>query len=163
MDRHLFIEVAGPKFQEAWEYFIVMYQGRDGLQFKDAGSLSGYTFEDGGSAEHGFINYPIEHPGDIRNGKHGGDALALVYRFDCIQFLCYGDNDTETFTAQSGPCLGHTCVNIGVHEGHHNSWTHSLQMIGKGNQVANFTWAPTTLPKTPGYKNEQQEFTFIHQ
>jgi hypothetical protein len=157
-DQNLFLEIVGPVGKEAWEYLVVLYQGRDGSQFNQALSLSGYSFNSGVVGDFGFIKYSLPNrKGSIRNGKVGSDGIALVYKEECIQFLCYGEDDESVFTAWSGPCYGKTCQNIGVHELSYNPLGKSIQMIGTGRFMENFTWSKTTLDWTPGGVNVGQK------
>ena len=163
-DINLFIEVAGPSNLNAYEYLLVMYQGRDGSQFQHGISLSGEEFKLGAQhftsgVEHdfGFIKFEFPKGTFFRNGKKHGDAIALVYRSQCVQFLCYGDQNNETFTAWTGPCNGKTCHNIGVHEPKYNPVGQSLQMVGQGRFMENFTWHNEPRPWSPGEVNAGQD------
>lgn len=158
-DLKQFIEVIGPNGIEGWQYLLVMYQGRNGSQFHDGISLSGQFFiqETGVTGDHGFIYHEFHRQhGNIRKGKKNGDALALVYNGACVQFICYGDNDNETFTATTGPCYGETCTNIGVHEPRNNPYRYSVQMEGTGRYMRDFTWHPEPIVWTPGTINTNQ-------
>lgn len=154
-----FIEIVGPSGKEAWEYLLVMYQGRNGSQFHDGISLSGQEFEPSAAGgDFGFIVHEFHHQhGNIRKGKRNGDGLALVFNGECIQFICYGDEDKETFTATTGPCYGKTCKNIGAHEPRSTPIGHSLQMEGKGRYMQNYTWHTTPIVWTPKNVNTGQE------
>jgi hypothetical protein len=159
-----FIEIIGPIGQEAYDYLLVMYQGRDGSQFDEGISLSGETFvseknatghEVGG--DFGYIVHDFHHEhGNIRKGKVHGDGLALVFQGVCIQFICYGDHNIEVFTATTGPCSGQTCTNIGAHEGRANPIGHSLQMEGTGRHMEDFTWHPVPILWSPNAHNSLQ-------
>ena len=157
-DTELFIEVVGPAGEEAYEYVLVMYQGRDGSQFDEAISLSGHKFDLGVEHDFGFIKHVFpDRRGVIRNGKSHGDAIALIYKDQCVQFLCYGNQNVETFTAWTGPCIGQTCHNIGVHETRFNPVGQSLQMIGQGRLMEDFTWLSETQEWSPGEVNTGQD------
>lgn len=153
------MEIIGPEGEEAWEYLLVRYQGRDGTQFHDGISLSGQFFSLNPINGYGFIYYKFlaQQGGNLRNGKRNGDALALVYNGQCIQFICYGEHDNETFVASTGPCINQTCMNIGVHEDRKQPVGLSLQLVGRGRYMENFTWHNETLPWTPGRVNQGQE------
>jgi hypothetical protein len=155
-DRNLFIEIAGPAHHEAWRYLLIMYQGRDGIQFHDGISLSGLNFTDSFDGDIGFIAYHIPSYGAIRNGKKHGDGIALVYNSVCVQFICYGEYNNETFTATTGPCKDQMCQNIGVHEARDNPAGNSLQMEGEGRLMNDFTWHNEPIPWTPGRSNTGQ-------
>jgi uncharacterized protein len=80
-DQNLFLEIVGPVGKEAWEYLIVLYQGRDGSQFNEALSLSGFSFSSGIEGDFGFIKYSLPNKkGAIRNGKVGSDGIALTMK-----------------------------------------------------------------------------------
>lgn len=155
-DQNLFVEVVGPAGVEAWQYLLVLYQGRNGSQFKDAFSLSGNWFNEGVVGDFGFIKYDFEPKGSIRNGKQGGDGVALIHNGECVQFLCYNDHDAGTFTAWTGPCEGIACTNVGVHEARDNPVGKSIQMVGSGRYMQNFTWHDQVMDWTPGQINNGQ-------
>lgn len=155
-DENLFVEVVGPAGDEAWEYLLILYQGRNGSQFKQAFSLSGNWFTQGVVGDYGFIKYDLDARGSIRNGKRGGDGVALIYNGECVQFLCYNDNDVGVFTAWTGPCEGKACTNVGVHEARDNPVGKSIQMVGSGRFMENFTWHNEVMDWTPGQLNNGQ-------
>lgn len=152
-DVDLFIEVIGPANQEAWRYQLLMYQGRDGTQFHEGISLSGRFFSEGITKDFGFIKISLPNHGAIRKGKMNGDALALVKDSECIQFISYGDLNSETFSGTTGACFGIQSTNIGVNEPFNMSAGYSLQLHGTGRFHQNFTWWETPVPATPSEVN----------
>jgi hypothetical protein len=155
-DGDFFVEVVGPAGEEAWKYLLVFYQGRNGTQFKEGRSLSGYVFSSGIVGDFGFITYDLGGKGAIRKGKMGADGIALVHEGECVQFLCYSNDDDAIFTAWTGPCAGKSCENIGVHETREDTPGTSIQMIGSGRYMENFTWNDEVEVMTPGESNHGQ-------
>ena len=162
-----FIEIVGPCGEEAYEYEIVLYQGRDGKQvgswdgLHEAKSLTGHYFNgQDESVDSGHCYLVIDIDGNaIRNGKKVADGIALTRNNVCIQFISYGsESGTAEFEGTSGPCKGFLSQDIGTFEPRMTPEGFSLQLQGTGHMYEDFVWNPTPLPDTRGRANHGQTF-----
>jgi hypothetical protein len=162
-----FIEIVGPCGEEAFEYEIILYQGRDGMQvaswdgLHEAKSLTGHYFTsnaENGDNGHCYLVVDIDG-NDIRNGKRVADGIALTRNNVCIQFLSYGsERGSAEFEGKSGPCKGFRSQDIGTFEPRMTPEGFSLQLEGTGHKYEDFAWNPTPLPETRGRANHAQTF-----
>mmetsp|Transcript_38199 Transcript_38199/g.53800 ORF Transcript_38199/g.53800 Transcript_38199/m.53800 type:complete len:127 (+) Transcript_38199:156-536(+) len=120
-------------------------------------SLSGHWFNESTTGAYGFMSLSLPSKGGIRKGKVGGDAIALVKNGECIQFFSYGENNNETLTATTGPCMGATSINIGAHEPRDTPVGYSLQMHGRGSEMGDFVWYESPMAATKNEPNIGQE------
>ena len=162
-----FIEIVGPCGEEAYEYEVVLYQGRDGQQvgswdgLHEAKSLTGHYFNgQDESVDSGHCYLVIDIDGNaIRNGKKVADGIALTRNNVCIQFISYGsESGTAEFEGTSGPCKGFLSQDIGTFEPRMTPEGFSLQLQGTGHMYEDFVWNPTPLPDTRGRANHGQTF-----
>ncbi|MCB9212100.1 MAG: proprotein convertase P-domain-containing protein [Alteromonas sp.] len=141
------VEVAGPAGTDLTGWTIEFYNGANGLVY-DTLNLSG-TIDDEGSG-YGALSFLLA---GIQNGSP--DGLALIDSgSNVIQFLSY----EGTMTALGGTANGMMSTDIGVTEGGGTAIGESLQLIGTGNQYADFTWSGPSA-ESPGDINAGQTFT----
>lgn len=145
-DSNEFIEVAFMTGLDMTSYYIVLYNGSNGLQY-------------GG-------NYPIPSPSSISNGvgfsyipltilQNGSpDGFALVAGSNVVEFLSY----EGSFTANNGPASGLTSTDVGVSEPGGTPTGLSLQRLGAGCSAADFIWTGP-LPQSPAMTNVGQVIT----
>lgn len=163
-----FIELIGPASSDADGYEVLFYMGRNGALSQKGGiSLTGKSFTEGiGSGlGWGFLTLTDMESNDIRAGKEGGDAIALVRNGMCLQFISYGHGTNEeesdiSFVARDGPCEGKSSTPIYVHEPRTTPETHSLQLTGTGNKWQDFEWNGP-MNSTMGEANTDQTLTHI--
>jgi hypothetical protein len=88
----------------------------------------------------------------VRNMPNSTLGIALVNASgEVVQFLSY----EGTVTASGGPADGATSVDIGVREGSGTQETESLQLVGAGRTLADFTWVGPA-PQSQGRINAGQ-------
>ena len=146
------IEIAGPAGTALIDYDVVLYNGNGGAQYASL-RLFGAIPNQGGGA--GAVWFDLA---GIQNGdasSTGPDGMVLYHwpTATVVQKISY----EGSFTAVGGVAAGMVLPNIGVFE---NASTvgHSLQLIGTGMELANFTWAgPRSSSR--GSLNAGQTFT----
>lgn len=163
-----FIELVGPAMDpvdaskqfEPTGYEIVFYQARDGGLFKDPIALANLRFDQNIENGWGFMVLDLD-ANQMRNGKQGGDGIALVKFGKCLQFISYTDTGVVLpFDAAAGVCNGIASTSIPVFESRETSVDHSLQLAGEGSDYTAFTWeGPIT--NTKGARNTGQTFGTI--
>ena len=142
------VEVAGPAGTDLTGWTIEFYNGANGLVY-DTLNLSG-TIDDEGSG-YGALSFLLA---GIQNGSP--DGLALIDSgSNVIQFLSY----EGTMTALGGTANGMMSTDIGVTEGGGTAIGESLQLIGTGNQYADFTWSGPSA-ESPGDINAGQQLKY---
>ena len=144
-DQGEFIEVAGTANTDLTGYSIVLYNGSNGEVY-DTEVLSGSLSDIG----NGFGFYVINYPSNgIQNGP---DAIALIDPMGMpVDFFSY----EGTFTATNGPLAGVTFQEIGGEETSSTPLGFSLQRLGMGSQVSDFS-QDTVASSTPGSVNINQ-------
>ncbi len=158
-----FIEVAGTAGTNLSGWSLVLYNGNPTQRVTyNTIALSGVI--DNEQNGFGAVSFALAVNG-LQNGGFPGtnlepDGIALVNGTTVVQFLSYeGSATTGTFTALNGPAAGLTSVNIGV--GIAEVGTEpaglSLQLIGSGDEAADFTWTGP-VAQSPGSINVGQSF-----
>lgn len=123
-----FVEITGLAGTDLTGWSIVLYNGNGGAAYGTY-ALSG-TLAD---TANGFGATRVLTPG-LQNGAP--DGVAVVDAFGrVVQFISY----EGTMTATSGAAAGMTSTDIGVEQGNDAVGT-SLQLIGTGSSVSDFTW-----------------------
>ena len=142
------IEVAGPAGTDLTGWYLVLYNGSNGLSY-DNTNLGGVISDLGSGYGVWVETYPTN---GIQNGAPDGVALVDATN-TVIQFLSY----EGTFTANDGPAVGLLSTDIGVAEGSGTPSGYSLQLTGSGTTYGEFTWA-AEAPNTFGAANTGQSF-----
>ena len=140
------IELAGTVGAVIDGWSLVFYNGGNGSVYKTI-DLNG-TFTDQ-SDGYGFIYFSIS---GIQNGSPDGIAL-INENAEVIQFISY----EGTLTAIDGPAVGLVSEDIGQEETGSTLSTESLQLIGSGKNVSDFTWRAPSV-NTFGQVNNNQFF-----
>lgn len=145
-DNDEFIEIGCNKQVDVTGFRVVLYNGNNGLVYnedEDSATLSGVC-----SPVDNFIVY--SPTGGIQNG--GPDGIALIDSNELvIQFISY----EGFFTAGNGPAESVTSVDIGVSENGSTIEGESLQLVGEGCGVEDFTWK-SGIVSTKGSMNNGQ-------
>jgi len=139
------IEIAGDGNLDLTGWSLHLYNGTNGREYKSF-NLDNWSTID--SSNFGFL--AIKTNG-LQNGSPDGVVLSDGVSF--LQFLSY----EGAFTATSGIARGLTSIDIGVIETPNTQLGLSLQLIGRGNQYSDFTWA-SPQNNTFGGVNFQQRF-----
>jgi hypothetical protein len=124
-----FVEVAGTAGYDLSTCSIVLYNGNGGASYNTV-ALSGIMDDEG----MGYGAQSVAISG-IQNGAP--DGIALVCGGAVLHFISY----EGSFTATNGPAVGMTSTDVGVSEPSSTPIGQSLQLVGSGNVVADFTWA----------------------
>lgn len=140
-----FIEVVAPTtLHDLAAVTLTLYNGGNGTAYAGPTPLSTFTQRD---AVGPFAFYTLDIA--LQNGAPDGLALALAG--DVLQFLSY----EGVFTATDGVAAGLASTDIGVSEPPSTPPGATLQLTGRGDSYADFTWE--LLPsETYGIVNERQ-------
>jgi len=111
---------------------VVYYNGSTGDMYDESNVKSIDTFVQGES-QGSYSVYSKLTPG-IQNGAP--DGMALVYGDRVIQFISY----EGSFTANNGPAMGLTSIDILQLEDNNGDPSFSLQLMGTGTQASDFSW-----------------------
>lgn len=132
-DVNEFIEITGPAGTNLTGYTIALYNGGDGDTYSTS-NLMGTIADEGAGCGIVFIT-----PSSFQNGP---DAIALVDNAgNVLQFISY----EGTVTANSGPAVGMTSIDIGISETGTTPTTASLALVSGAWVVLD--------PATPGVIN----------
>jgi hypothetical protein len=129
LDKNESVEVVGDADLDLTDWSLHLYNGFNGSQY-NVFSLDEWAFIDT-DTNVGLLT--INTLG-IQNGSP--DGIMLYDGESVIQFLSY----EGVFTATSGIGIGLTSTNISVTEASLSPIGFSLQLSGKGNEYADFTW-----------------------
>jgi hypothetical protein len=135
------VEMAGQAGIDLSSYYIITYNGGDGL-IDTSNACSGVIDDEGNG--YGAVWFAIA---GIQNGSPDGIALCHVTN-GLLQFLGY----EGIFTAANGPAAGIASVDVGVYEAGTESVGLSLQLQGSGTNYEAFTWTGP-MAASPGDLN----------
>jgi hypothetical protein len=144
-----FVEVAVPDGVDVADLVLSLYNGNNASVYA---SYSGGGFAVG-ETDGGVTLYVQSFPSNaIQNGSPDGMALS---RADgtLLQFLSY----EGTFTAVGGPADGVESVDVGAAESGDTSPGLSIQLVGEGAALGDFTWIGPAV-ESPGAPNVGQTF-----
>ena len=142
------VEVAGMAGTDLSIYTLVLYNGANGQSYSPTTPLTGVIDDEGSGG--GAVWFPIAN---IQNGAPDGIALVNTVTNTVVQFLSY----EGSFAATNGAAAGQTSVDIGVSETTSTPVGQSLQLIGTGDDYADFTWTGP-VAASPGTLNAGQTF-----
>ncbi|WP_188443396.1 proprotein convertase P-domain-containing protein, partial [Planktosalinus lacus] len=143
------VEIAGPAGTDVTGWTLQPYNGSNGLAYGSMPISGTIPNESNGF---GTLNFYFPTNG-LQNGAPDGIAL-IDDSNNVIQFLSY----EGAFTANDGPAVGMMSVDIGVSQSGGDPIGESLQLIGSGNEYADFTWSGPSA-SSPGSINSGQTFT----
>ena len=146
-DVNEFVEVAGTAGTDLTGWTIVLYNGNGGVTYGSAINLSG-TLPDDGSGGGTSMAFVLPSNG-LQNGAPDGMAL-IDNTATVVEFISY----EGSFTANNGPALGLTSVDIGVSETNSTPAGNSLQRTDNG-ATSPGTWVGP-IAETPGATNTGQ-------
>ncbi len=144
-DQGEFVEVAGTAGVDLSGWQIVLYNGSNGNTYLTT-TLSGSI----ANQESGFGTSDFAMA--LQNGAPDGIAL-IDDQGNVVEFLSY----EGTMTANNGPAVGLTSVDVGVSESSSTKAGRSLQRTGIGVQGSDFVWTGPDND-SPGQPNSGQDF-----
>ncbi|NLX54739.1 MAG: PEP-CTERM sorting domain-containing protein [Planctomycetaceae bacterium] len=140
-----FVEVVAPTgLHDLAAVTLTLYNGGNGTAYAGPIPLSTFTQRD---VVGSFAFYTL----DIILQNGAPDGLALAQAGDVLQFLSYEGE----FTATDGVAAGLVSTDIGVSEPPTTPAGASLQLTGRGDSYADFTWE-LLLSETCGTVNGRQ-------
>ena len=146
-----FVEIAGTAGTDLTGYTLFFTNGALGNVYQTL-NLSGIIPDDGS----GFGTLSFITGFDIQNGAVDGDGIALIDPNNIIlQNLSY--ENTFTINEPGNVLNGLSTTLIGVAETNTTPVGESLQLIGTGNELSDFTWSGPIVD-TPGAVNTGQTF-----
>jgi hypothetical protein len=146
-DKEEFVEVAAPvAWSDLSEATLTLYNGGNGQSYASPMPLSSFTRR-GVTDGWAFYTWDVS----LQNGAP--DGLALALRDQVLQFLSY----EGTFTAVDGSAAGLNSTDVGVLELPDSPLGTSLQLTGRGDSYADFSWARFAT-NTYGAVNSGQSF-----
>lgn len=143
------IEITGPAGTLLSDYEVLFHNGNGGTANGGARRLFGVIPNQGNGA--GAVWFAFT---GIENGSPDGMVLYHWPSATVVQRISY----EGSFTAVGGPADGQMLADIGVAESGATLSTQSLQLIGTGTELSNFTWAGPR-PASRGALNDGQIFT----
>ena len=147
-DTNEFVELAGVAGTNLFNWSVYFYNGSNNQVYKSVDISSAFIFSD---MSNGFGFYAIPLAG-IQNGP--SDAIALINDAGVVmQFLSY----EGSLTAQNGPAIGETSIDIGIYQPSNTPEGYSLQLTGSGNRYQDFDWQ-LQHSASIGQVNYQQSF-----
>ncbi|PXF40551.1 hypothetical protein BWQ96_09746 [Gracilariopsis chorda] len=141
------VEIAALAATDLSGWQLALYHGRDGKRYKTV-SLFGVVSDE--SHGWGTLEFDVS---PVLTGELIGVAL-VDDAGGVLQFLSAGG----TLTAVDGPAQGKRSVDVGVEESGSPPSTHSLQLVGDGNNACDYRWTGPA-PSSFGSVNIGQRFT----
>ena len=139
-----FVEIAGPAGIDLSAYELVKYNGNGGGEY-GTNALSGVIDNEGDCI--GALSFPVV---GLQNGDPDGIAL-VKDGTTVLEFISY----EGTFMATNGPAAGMLSENIGVSEPSNTPIGQSVQLVGSGKFLHDFTWSGPAA-ESPGDLNVGQ-------